>query len=258
MTDGTAEDRAVSGYLNQLGVTLSLAYDAPAVVPGHDTSHVLRMIAMSPRITHLPGLDQGELAAAIWLHNLDRAPDLVVPLDRLEEVAHAYLEDSPFSAGARDRIARAAGEHHLKHGKPDDPGILTALRALDRLDRMNALGVLAAAATHGRDKPLYIARDPFRYELDEDGQPYSVYDDLAGRIMEFPLLLPPETRYLIDTRGMRDLVAYVRALAGHVCRAHGLENGVEQDLVKALGHDLCRKYAPGLTIIGMDGKVAHG
>lgn len=232
----------LNAYLERLAAELTPAYEARSVVPGHDTSHVLRMIARAPQITHLRDLDQGELAAAIWLHNLDRAPDLGIGLDILEDASRKYLAGSPFSDVARQRIAVAAGEHHWKNGKPGDSSVLIALRALDRLDRMNALGVLTAATTHGIDKPLYIPRDPFRYELDEDGQPFSVYDDLAGRIMEFPLLLPPETRYLIDTQGMRDLVAYVRALAGHVCRAHGLENGAERDLLKALGPDLYRKY----------------
>jgi len=235
----------IGSYLKWLENQLTPAYNARTVIPGHDTSHVLRMIARAPLITHLPDLDQEELRAAIWFHNLDRAPDLGIGLDILEKRTLGYLEGSPFSEQAQRRIARAAGEHHAKNGKPDDPSVLTALRALDRLDRMNALGVLTAATTHGIDKPLYIPRDPFRYELGEDGQPYSVYDDLAGRIMEFPLLLPPETRYLIDVQGMRDLVAYVRALAGYVCRAHGLENGVEADLLKALGPYLYRKYGRG-------------
>lgn len=235
----------IPAWLAWLENQLTPAYEARTVVPGHDTSHVLRMCTRATQITHLPDLDQDELRAAVWFHNMDRAPDLHVSLGELGKRTLDYLAGSPFSEQARQRIARAAGEHHAKNGKPDDPSVLTALRALDRLDRMNALGVLTAATTHGIDKPLYIPRDPFRYELDEDGQPFSVYDDLAGRIMEFPLLLPPETRYLIDVQGMRDLVAYVRALAGHACRAHGLENGAERDLLKALGPDLYREYGRG-------------
>lgn len=232
----------IPAYLAWLESQLTPAYTARTVIPGHDTSHVLRMIARAPLITHLPDLDQDELRAAIWLHNLDRAPDLNIMLADIADGARYYLKDSPFTYEAQQRIAEAVGKHD---GRKPGSTLLTALQALDRLDRMNALGVLTAATTHGMDKPLYIPRNPFRYELGEGGHPFSVYDDLAGRIMEFPQMIPLEMRYLIDVRGMRDLVAYVRALAGHVCRAHGLRNGVEQDLIKALGRDLYQEYGLG-------------
>lgn len=236
------ENDSTASYLEWLGRELEPAYTG-TVVPGHDVSHVLRMVRRAPEISHLPDLVQDELVAAIWLHNMDRAPALGVGLANLEEASRTYLADSPFDPDARQRIAVAAGEHHKKYDEPGDSSVLTALRALDRVDRMNALGVLTSATTHGSDKPLYLIRDPFRYELEDDGQPYSVYDDLAGRIMEFPLLMPPGLRYLIDTRGMRDFVSYVRTLADYVCRAHGLENGIELDLMKALGPELYHLYA---------------
>ena len=242
-----------AAYISRLAGALTPAYTSPTLVPGHDVTHVLRMIGRAPEITNLPGLNQDELVTAIWLHNMDRAPDLGVGLDELEKASWNYLEESPFDNAARQRIAIAAGRHHEKLAQPDDSDVLTALRVLDRIDRMNALGVLSAATNHGRDKPLYVIRDPFRYVLADDGQPYSVYDDIAGRIMEFPLMIEPSMRYLIDVQGMRDLVDYTRTLATHICRMHNLENGVEQDLLKALGPQLYDEYANPLHIWLCDG-----
>jgi hypothetical protein len=226
---------SAADYLKWLRETLEPAYTQRSVIPGHDVSHVDRMVNMAPRVTNFADLDQDELAVAIWLHNLDRAPDLGIGLDKLYSASLGYLASSPFEDEARHRIALAAGEHHKKEECPGDSSVLRALRALDRIDRMNALGVLTAATTHAIDKPLYILRNPLSYELQPDGQPYCVYDDLAGRIMEFPLMIPPDLRYLIDVQGMRDFVSYVRTLAAHISRAHGLENGIEPDLHKALG-----------------------
>lgn len=232
----------VAGYLAWLSGMLEPFYATGVVVPGHDVSHVLRMVARAPEVTTLPDLDQGELVAAIWLHNLDRAPALGVSLAEVETASLRYLTGSPFADDARRRVAVAAGEHSKKHDEPGDSPVLIALRVLDKVDRMNALGVITAAACHGASKPLYVAREPFCYALSDGGQPYSVYDDIAGRIMEWPAMIPPGLRYLIDVQGMRDVVSYVRNLAGHVCRIHGLTNGVESDLVKALGPDLYALY----------------
>ena len=229
MTDDTRE------WLDGLAAKLTPAYALGSVVPGHDVTHVQRMCARIPLVTHLPGLDPDELAAAVWLHNLDRAPALGIPYAALGGAARRYLEFSPFGRQARTRIAFAVAVHDRRTTLPSDPDVLRALKALDKTDRMNVVGVLTGAMTHGLDKPLYEARNPFRYRLTADGQPYTVYDDLAGRIMEFPRLIEPEARYLIDVPAFRRFVAYVRDLAGYICQVHGLANGIEDDLRKALG-----------------------
>lgn len=222
-------------WLDDLAGILTPAYSLENVVPAHDITHVQRMCARVPLVTHLPGLDPDELTAAVWLHNLDRSLVLEIPYDGLEEAAARYLEGSPFSPEARKRIACAVGCHD-SHDHDNGQVVVRALKALDMTDRMNVVGVLTGAMCHGRDKPLYEPRNPFRYRLTPDGgQPYTVYDDLAGRIMEFPALIEPEARYLIDVSAFRQFVAYVRDLAGYICRVHGLANGIEDDLRKALG-----------------------
>lgn len=244
------EFNSIADYLEWLKQQLAPHYGRDTA-PGHDMDHVLRMVARVPDIVHLPDLDREELVAAILLHNLDRAPgtnsaivDVVDRTTAFMAEALRWLQYSPFDDEARQRIAQAAAAHSKKYDDPDDSDVLKALRALDKVDRLGLLGILTAAMVHGLDKPLYVVRSPLRFELEEPGGwPLSVYDDIVGRLMQWPLLLPEEARYLIDTADMRAFVAYARALADQICRTHGLENGIEADLMENLGPELYALYA---------------
>lgn len=231
-------------YLKWLEKELSPLYSTEAAA-GHDVGHVQRMVAMGARITHLPDLDLDAYAAAVWLHNLDRVPELKAKIEEssLHEAALGYLRSSPFGSEVREDIAVAVATHGKKDDEAGDSSLLKALRAADKVDRLGPRGVLTSAMIHAH-LPLYDPnRNPFCVELGEDGWPLTIYDDIAGRLMEWPLLMPTEVRYLIDTDRMRALVAYARGLSEEVCREHGLQNGVEDDLQKALGPEFYALYA---------------
>jgi hypothetical protein len=209
---------------------------------GHDASHVLRMIDIGRQITHLPGLDLQVYDVAVWLHNLDRLP-AEVRRRPVEQALIEFLDVSPFSDSERTVIYMAVLAHAKFSSDPEDSDILKALQAADKVDRLGPRGVLTAAQIHAH-RPLYDpTRDPFRVQLGEGGWPFTVYDDIAGRVMEWPLMMPPESRYLISRDRMRGLIGYVRAMADEACQAHGLTNGVEDDLARALGPELYVLYA---------------
>jgi hypothetical protein len=235
----------VAEYLAHLEQELRLRYVGKDVV-GHDEAHIRAMLAIGPRITHLPGLDLDVFAAAVWLHNLDRPPEIRLRIESssFAAVVEEYLELSPFTPELRDDIVVAVVTHSKKHDEPNDSSCLRALRAADKVSRLDPAGALSAAQIHGKRGLYDPTRDPFVVKLGEPGGwPMTVYDDFAGRLMEWPRLLPPEARYLISLEDMRALVSYIKDFAAMVCRRHGLHNGVEDDLRRALGPELYELYA---------------
>lgn len=208
----------------------------------HGPVHITGMLALGPRIQGIGGLngplcfDPYEFEAAVWLHNADRADGLKkeLHLQTLQAVVYVLLEESPFDPETRSRIADAVLQHSKKDDEPGDSDLLSALRIADKINRFSATGVWSAASHCWYLEP-YNRKNPFGYGGTAEENLRSQYSALF-RGLEWVKMLPSdEARDLIDRRGLRLFIEFIRCLGEEIARDLGVENRSEEDIRKALG-----------------------
>lgn len=213
-------------------------YTMPNSPGGHDILHVLRMIALGPKIAQATGLQFSmvEFEAAVWLHNIDRGAAVkgAAKIISLEQLVRATLDATAFGVDAKVRIIDVVLRHSKKDDELGDSTLLQAVRIADKLDRLGPLGIISAAAFRGSELPLYDPEHPFGYTSTAEGRMKTVYNDFF-RIMEWVGMLPSnQARSLINRQDMIAFVEYVRALGAEIARRHDVKNEVEADIKKAL------------------------
>ncbi len=259
-------------WLKGLTLKLERAYAPPAMhAGGHDITHVRRLISLEPRIREKTGLefDHEEFVAAVWLHNLDRAPmfrddietrgrawaqkcseclpdtdgpihdeediKAFVKVRGLEIFCRELLEWNGFNEDARDRIVDTVMHHSKFADDPDDSSLLAALRIADKVDRMGPLGLMASASFRGSYVSPYDEEYPFGYGSTEEGRMKTLYDDLF-RIMEWYGMLPSDkAREVVNKEYFSLFIMYVRMLGREIAERTGTEDNVLADIKRALG-----------------------
>ncbi len=233
----SSDTRLIDEFLSGLADRLTEHYRHPDCA-GHDTPHIMRMLMKEGDIRKVVDyFDHQEWIAAVWLHNLDRAPNLqsIIGTNGLEKAVMAFLNDSPFTQDAIARVADAVAQHSKRDDEPRDSPLLTALRIADKLDRLGPIGALTAAMIHGPKMPIYEPDDPFGMISTEEGRLKSIYNDLF-RLLEWVDMLPSDAaRSLINRVDLLALINFVRALAAQISIMHQEENPVEAQIQKALG-----------------------
>lgn len=227
--------------LRKIQEFLTPYYTLPRTSGGHDLLHIKRMIAMGPKIqSAIPGFELPEYIAAVWLHNMDRSPELKQQMEAaggFESYCHVLLYGTTFPGISRHRIAIAAREHSKKYNSPGDSPLLVALRTADMIDRFGAIGALEVAAHRGAELPIYNEGQMFGviyFEQNDESQLQTLYHDHL-RVISWYQGLTDAGRNLVPQKNFRFLIAFTRQLAEEVAEITGAENKVENDLQAALG-----------------------
>lgn len=209
-------------------------------IGGHGPDHHQRMQNMYDEISNLiPGVDEKEYLAAVWLHSLDRHESVKkLSKEELSFLLNVLLACSGFSeTSSRQRIVSAVLEHSKFMDDPDDSPLLQALRLADKWDRIGALGVFSGLMWLGMRMPLYKAKKPFGYgSTAEGGHGYQTNYENFYRVLEwyklFPLIRELVRRH---PRRLWNFLDALRAFAEEVSEAHGVPNTVEYDIHRCLG-----------------------
>lgn len=228
----------ITEFLRSLDERLRIPYTPPNLAGGHDVTHVERLAARGRKIGTILKFDPDELAAAVWLHNLDRATLLgpeIKEAGGLANYCRTLLIDSPFNPEQRERIIDAVLQHPKKDDDPSDSPLLTALRIADKLDRIGPLGILSIPAFRGPNLLPYDSKQPFGYDSTVEGKLKSIYNDFF-RVLEWYGMLPSdEARSLVNIQRLRFFAEFLRMLGEEIAELTGAENLVEKDIRKALG-----------------------
>lgn len=226
-----------TNFLENLKNRLQQPY-SHTLVAGHDTYHVRRMELLGPKIATFLDFDMDEYVAAVWLHNLDRAPASVLPNigTSFYEQAMGYLADSNFDAEAKERIAITAATHQKRDDEPGDSTLLTAVRIADKCDRMGPIGIMTSSMIYGYQLPIHPGDKPVALTNTALSKMQTIYDDFF-RILEWVNMLPSDKarEVMIDPVALRSFIDFVRALAQEISVRFGVENHSEQDIKRALG-----------------------
>jgi len=101
---------------------------------------------------------------------------------------------------------------------------------------MGILGLLGAAASYGRELPLYDQNNPFSYISTAEGEIKSIYG-YWFRVFEWYVMLPSdEARKLAEKpHRLPARIAAMRQLAEEISLITGVPNAVEGDFKKAFG-----------------------
>ncbi|QQG46218.1 MAG: hypothetical protein HYY55_04660 [Candidatus Niyogibacteria bacterium] len=220
-------------FLKKLREMISPLY---ANLGGHEPDHCQRMLKMFPEISSLiPGVDEDEFKAAVWLHSLDRA--IKISKETLAVVLNGFLAGSEFSESSKKAVVSAILEHSkFKDGENDSP-LLQALRLADKWDRIGFLGVVSGFMFLGTKMPMYHAEKPFGYGPTAEGEKgyQTIYENFY-RVLEwypiFPLLRELVRRH---TKRFQNFLDCIRLFGEEVSEAHGVPNTVEEDIKRCLG-----------------------
>lgn len=134
--------------------------------PGHDWSHILRVVKTATDLARAEGADPSVVIPAAYLHDIVNIPKNHPERSRASELAAdkavKLLREHDYDATKLDAIHRAIVEHSWSRGLTPSSREAACVQDADRLDAIGAIGVLRCAAVNVQMKTLfYDAADPF-------------------------------------------------------------------------------------------------
>lgn len=127
-----------------LATSLAKTYDNSD--PGHDFSHVLRVVTQCLALGRDEGADLDVVAAAALLHDLINVPknhpDRILASRMAAEAARPPLAEAGFSSTDIDRICQVIVEHSHSLGLAPSSLESAVLQDADRLDALGAIGIM--------------------------------------------------------------------------------------------------------------------
>jgi uncharacterized protein len=161
--------------------------------PGHDWSHVERVLASCTAIGGEVGADLGILLPAALLHDIVNHPkdDPRRPDSSREAAAAArpILVEAGYEEEEIARIAALIVEHSYTLGRPPSSLESAVLQDADRIDALGAVGILRAATCGGRlGAGYYHPADPFARRRELDDSRYTI-DHFFTKLLDLPATL---------------------------------------------------------------------
>lgn len=161
--------------------------------PGHDWSHVERVLASCAAIGREVGADLGVLLPAALLHDVVNRPkdDPRRSLASREaaDAARPVLAEAGYEEEEIARIGAIILEHSYTLGRPPSSAESAVLQDADRLDALGAVGILRAATCGCRlGAGYYHSADPFARGRDLDDGRYTI-DHFYTKLLGLPATL---------------------------------------------------------------------
>lgn len=134
--------------------------------PGHDWSHILRVVKTATALATAEGADLKVVIPAAYLHDIVNVPKNHPERSRASELAAdkavKLLAEHGYDASVFAAIHQAIVEHSWSRGLAPSTREAACVQDADRLDAIGAIGVLRCAAVNAQMKTLfYDPADPF-------------------------------------------------------------------------------------------------
>jgi len=164
--------------------------------PGHDWTHVERVVRSCQELGGVAGADLSLLVPAALLHDVVNRPKddparLLASRDAADEAAR-LLSQAGYSHGEILRICSIVLEHSYTAGRAPSSLESAILQDADRLDALGAVGILRAATCGARlGAAYYHSGDPFARDRQLDDFRYTL-DHFYTKLLTLPETLNTE------------------------------------------------------------------